>query len=328
MNILLIGRGSIGDKHLATLRSLQKKLGLSIEVWEPATHGRAYLQELTRILLDKNIQAAIICNPTSLHAQTTLACLRAGAHVFVEKPLGMSFDAGIFAQIERAAKQKKLTLMVGYDMRFNPWILKIKERMTARALGRVWGARVMAGQYLPDWRPGVDYRETYSAKKSLGGGVLLDLSHELDYLLWLMPSKARRVTARKIHTGLLQIDTEDVASLIIDFADGAVAQVQLDYLTVPYRRSLELYGEKGTLLWDDNSHTLRLYTKKDGKWRTISVAEKEATAKGIYTSELEHFFDCIKNKRIPRNSLTSSLEVMRLLSKANESAKRTKTVTI
>ena len=277
MNILVIGRGSIGKQHLKSLRSLEKTHELTVREFQPTSHGPAYVNELQHALESQHIEAVLICNPTSLHVETTLTCLRAGTHVFLEKPLGMSFDAKNFKEIERLVQEKKRTFMVGYDMRFNPWIVKVKKHIEQNTIGKIWGARVMAGQYLPDWRPGTDYRQTYSAKKELGGGVLLDLSHELDYLLWLMPQKVAEVTARTVTTLQLEIDTEDMASVIVGFEGGVSAQVHLDYLTVPYRRSLEVYGDTGTILWDDNAHTLRIYTKKEGRWRTERVAKKDAT---------------------------------------------------
>ena len=229
MNILVIGRGSIGKQHLKSLRSLKKTHALTVHEFQPTSHGPAYFNELQGALENQHIEAVLICNPTSQHVQTALVCLHRGVHVFLEKPLGVSFDAKNFKEIERLVKEKECTFMVGYDMRFNPWIVKMKELVEQNTIGKIWGARVMAGQYLPDWRPGTDYRQTYSAKKEMGGGVLLDLSHELDYLLWLMPQKVVEVTARKVTTGQLEIDTEDIASVIVGFEAGATAQVHLDY---------------------------------------------------------------------------------------------------
>jgi len=326
MNVLIIGRGSIGRKHLETLTCLQKKYKLTVHTFEPTGHGKDYFKELKNALLDKNIGVAFVCNPTSQHIETTRMCLMAGAHVFLEKPIAAQWDAKAFAGIQKLLKQKKLTLMVGYDMRFNPWIEKMKTIVESGAVGDIWGARVMAGQYLPDWRPQSDYRKSYSAQKALGGGVLLDLSHELDYLQWLVPKKVSRVNAMNIRTGRLQIETEDISSIMIEYEDHSVAHVHLDYLNVPYRRSLELYGDKGTVLWDDNTHEIRLFTKKENKWQKLTVPKKETTGAAIFQKELSHFFDCIKGHTEPLNSFENSIRVMMLISKAVRSSATLKTI--
>ena len=328
MNVLLVGRGSIGKKHLQTLEGLRRALHLSLFVFEPSNYGAQYYKELSREIRNKKIDTAFVCNPTSMHAKSALVCLRAGANVFLEKPLSDNWDEKTFLQIRALLKTKKLTLMVGYDMRFNPWIRKVKGLVDARIIGNIWGARVMAGQYLPDWRLGKDYRSTYSAKRALGGGVLLDLSHELDYLHWLLPKEVVSVTARNINTGRLKIDTEDVSSMVLQYDGSGIANIHLDYLTVPYRRSLELYGDKGMILWDDNSRELRVYTKRTGKWKKIKIRARDAEGAAIFKNELIHFFDCIKHKRVPLNSLENSMYVMKLIQKAKQSSEKNRTMKI
>ena len=314
MNVLIIGRGSIGTKHLHTLQALQKKYGLTLHTFAPTSHTSVkYYAQLRKELIAKKIQAAFVCNPTSMHTETTLMCLNAGAHVFLEKPIAATLDAKAFTHIQKLLGEKRLTLMVGYDMRFNPYIEKVKKLIDKKTIGDIWGARVYAGQYLPDWRPSSDYRKSYSAKKALGGGVLLDLSHELDYLHWLLPKKIKNVSACNLHTGRLAIETEDISSVTIEYTDKSTAHVHLDYLNVPYRRSLELYGDKGTILWDDNTHTIRLYTKRAGKWQTFTVTANEASGSVVFTKELSHFFDCIKYRRTPLNSFENSVYIMKLI---------------
>lgn len=319
MNVLIIGRGSIGTKHRVTLEKLAPRFKLKLFIFEPTTHGARYFHELESALRAHRIDAAFICNPTSLHVKTTLICARFGAHVFLEKPLAAVWDMPAFKTIERHIKKKNLTFMVGYDMRFNPWLLKVKELLDANTMGDIWGVRIMAGQYLPNWRPGTDYRKGYGAKKVLGGGVLLDLSHELDYLLWFVPKKIKTVFARTMRTGMLAIETEDIANVVIEYADRSVAHLHLDYLTIPYRRSLEMYGTAGTLLWDDNAQTIRVHTR--GRWKTFTVPMTRAAGSAVFLQELTHFFTCIRSGKNPRNSLAESVAVMRLVDTASRSAR-------
>jgi predicted dehydrogenase len=155
-----------------------------------------------------------VTNPTSLHIETACQALRAGAHVLVEKPLGHSLGgvSELLQTSERATRQ----LMVGYNLRFHPGLARLKALTDRGAIGTIVSARADYAEYLPDWHPWEDYRRSYSGRRDLGGGPLLTLSHALDALCWLLGAP-RWVTAAAAHTSLLDIETEDVADLLLRF---------------------------------------------------------------------------------------------------------------
>jgi len=319
MKIIIVGLGSIGNKHLETLMVLKRKHPLDIIRFSPSSHREPeYFKELATQIKDNQIEAAIICNPTFLHLQTVRLCLELGLHVFVEKPISDVYDPQEIRVLVRLARKQNLTVMVGYDMRFNPWIKKVKELIEDNQIGDVWGLRIVAGQYLPNWRK-IDYRKVYSAKKELGGGVLLDLSHEIDYLTWLLDKKIKTVSARQIYTKRIQIETEDVCSMIFEYVDKSVAEVHLDYLNIPYRRSMEVYGEKGTIVWDGNLNTVLIYTNDANK--PLAVKVNWVKQNDTYYDELDHFIECTKSGSEPINSLANSLYVSKIIDRVGKSSR-------
>src|SRR5207237_5858660 len=190
--------------------------------------------------------------------------VQAGAHVFVEKPISHRID-GVADLLKEAARRQK-HLMVGYNLRFHPGLARFRELVQNGAVGRPVSARAEAGEYLPDWHPWEDYRHGYAARRDLGGGVVLTFSHELDSLCWLLGAP-RHVFAMVSHASSLEIDTEDVAELVLQFADGHIASVHVDYVRRPPSRALEIVGDNGVLRWEYDANLVRQYVPASRQWR-------------------------------------------------------------
>ena len=186
-DILIAGLGSAGRRHLANLRSLGWP---SIRLYRTGRSTRSDA-ELAGIPVDHDLSTAlarrpiavIVSNPTALHVPLALDAARAGAHLFIEKPL--SHDLTGIADLESLVAASGLTALVGFQLRFNPGLRQIRTWLRANAIGTVVSAQVHWGEYLPDWHPWEDHRQSYSARADLGGGVVLTLIHPLDYLHWL-----------------------------------------------------------------------------------------------------------------------------------------------
>jgi predicted dehydrogenase len=221
---LVIGYGSIGQRHARVLEALGHEVAVvSRRVVE---HPRGY-PELAAALAEFRPDYAVIANETSLHRPTYRALMAAGfaGTVLVEKPLFHD----LAADDERAAPHA----FVAYNLRFHPLLLRLREWMQGREL---LAATIHVGQHLATWRPQRDFRQSYSSQKSLGGGVLRDLSHELDYVLWLF-GPWKRVTALGGATGALGIDADDRWSILIECERCPQVSVTLSYLDhAPSRR--------------------------------------------------------------------------------------------
>ncbi len=287
---LVVGCGSIGRRHLKTLRAL----GVGrLAACDPDPAGRAWaaaggaqvFSALSGALSTFRPDAAFICTPPALHVAQAREAVAAGANVFVEKPLGSSLD-GVDALIDEVRAARRVA-QVGYNLRFDAGLRRVRDLLGEGRIGRVLWARAEYGQYLPDWRPGRDYRESYSARRDLGGGVLLDVSHELDYVTWLLgpPIQVAAMTGR---VSRLDVDVDDCATVLLRFADGAQADVHVDFVQRGYSRSLKIAGEDGTILWDFRGREVRVYDAGSGTWET-------GTAPGdpgdMYVEEVRRFLE-------------------------------------
>lgn len=235
MKLLIVGYGSIGKRHEEVLKGLTFVDSIDI-VTQQKLEDKVCYSSLTDVKDIRQYDYFVIANETDKHFET-LSYIDAnvfGKMIFVEKPL---FET----KYEYKAK-KQNSIVVGYVLRFHPVLKELKEQLQELS---VYSVTVYAGQYLPSWRKNRDYRTTYSAKQSKGGGVLLDLSHEIDYLQWLfgVVSIHGSVQAK---VSDLEIDSDDVTTFIGMIRGKTVVNVTMDYLNTKTERFLIIHTDKGT----------------------------------------------------------------------------------
>jgi len=231
---------------------------------------------------------AIVCTPTARHIDDALLAIKAGYHVLVEKPLAQ--DVSRIDELRAAAGAARRIVGVAHCFRFNALLERVRRELASGRHGRILSASVWCGQHLADWRPGRDHRQTYSARQQEGGGVLLDLVHELDYSDWLF-GPVVAVSAEARNTGTLGIDAEDVADLVMRTRSGAVISCHLDYLARPAVRGGRVVGERGTLTWDLIAGTASFY---DGRVSEDSAATPTSWQRDdMYRAELTAFADAV-----------------------------------
>jgi predicted dehydrogenase len=264
-------------------------------------------------LATKKPDLVFVCTPPIFHVVQALAAVKAGAHVFIEKPLSDCLQG--VEELAAEADARDRTVQVGYNLRFHPGIRKLKDLVDKGTLGRILWAQVEAGQYLPDWRPWQDYRQSYTARKELGGGILLDGSHELDYITWLLgtPVEVMSMTAK---VSALDVNVEDCASVLLRFASGCQADVHLDFVQRSYSRRCKLAGEKGTAVWDFTSREVKLFSAETGLWQIFSY---DFEPNQMYISEVEDFLRCVGNRERPLVDLQQATDVLRLVLTAKKS---------
>jgi len=246
MKLLVIGCGSIGERHIRNLKALSVgdiiandiSVNRLVEI-EKAYGIKTYI-DIEEALAQKP-DAVLIATPTSSHLPQALVASKRGCHLFIEKPLSHTLD-GVDELIEIVA-QKKLVALISCNMRFHHSILLMKELLDRGSIGKVISARLQSGFYLPDWHPDEDYRESYSANKHLGGGVILDGIHEIDYIRWFL-GEIRQVFCFAGKFSNLEIDTEDIAEILLKFETGAIAEIHLDYIQRFRGRSLAQYTRR------------------------------------------------------------------------------------
>lgn len=264
MKVLIIGLGSIGKKHFHSLHKYKERFNLDIFRYNTGLN-KDNVNESFDIegfpslasALQQKPDCAIIANPTSLHVNTSIACAKYGIPFFVEKPLSHSYEN--VPQLLNIVQTKKLVTQMGLCLRYHPGLIALKKIIQSHQLGKTYDFSISCESFLPKWRPWQDYRNSYSARQELGGGVVLDLIHELDYAHWLFGDfeRIKSITSRVSN---LQIETEDTAKIIIQTINNVLGNISLNYHRKIPRRKIRVNFENGSAILDLITNHLELST--------------------------------------------------------------------
>jgi predicted dehydrogenase len=321
--ILLLGCGSIGRRHAQNLRALgvQELIVFDLDI-ERRDQLALELNAETATTLDECWQrrpdAVVIALPTALHLPLALEAAQRGCHLLIEKPLADRWQG--VEELLAIVEQRDLITLVGCNLRFHPGLRRVQNLLAQKAIGRVVAARIEVGQYLPDWHPREDYRKSYSARRELGGGVILDAIHELDYARWLLGEIAS-VTCCAEKLSALEIDTEDTAALLLRFNSGAFGEIHLDYIQRAYSRTCQIIGDQGTLHWDYMTGQVRCYSAQDRRWQIYSNPVQWQPNQ-MYVDEMAHFLNCLAGAEKPAQDLFEAAQVLRLALAAKLAARQ------
>jgi predicted dehydrogenase len=328
LRALLVGLGSIGQRHARNLRAL---LGADVELLAYRTRGlshviaeggvatqkesvadRLAIREFTKLdeALAHRPTVAFICNPTRLHLPVAQRLAEAGCHLFIEKPLSDTLEG--VEELSRTVRERGLVAVVGCQLRFHPLLRRAHALIGERAIGRVVAARIAVGEYLPGWHPYEDYRTSYAARRDLGGGVVLTLIHELDYAHWLFGTP-RTLFAVGGHLSDLELDVEDTASILMDCRSGErtlPVHVQMDFLQRPPTRTCEIIGSAGRFTVDLVGATLRRYDAEGTLVEELVTIDVERNQ--LFLDELTHFLACVRGREQPVVPLAEGIETLRI----------------
>lgn len=327
MKFLVVGCGSIGQRHISNLITLDQKVAgcdVKKEIGEEIKKkfDIPSYSDIEKAFKEFSPDAVLVCTPNHLHIPVAEKALEHDCHVFIEKPISNSSD-GAENLIELRDKKNKVVL-VGCNLRFHPPISYIKKTLDSGRLGRPISLRAQFGHYLPNWRPGKDYREIYSARREMGGGVLLDGIHEVDYITWML-GRPESVFSFNIKGSDLRMDVEDVGEIIFKYKDS-LAEIHLDYLRHYKMRSCEIIGTKGTVYWESRGKTpermtIEVYSENGDLVDRIS---EEVDVNTQYIEEMKHFIRCIDGKEKPLNSIENALLSLKIIELAKLSNKEKK----
>ena len=325
---LVVGCGSIGKRHIGNLKKLGVEDIIAVDVREDRRgevekrFGMPTFVDLASAL-NENVQVALICTPTHLHLQHALMAARAGCHLFIEKPISDTLK-GIDELLEEVERRRLVTL-VGCNFRFHPGLRHVKALLDEGAIGRVVSARAQFGQYLPDWHPWQDYRQGYSAQRALGGGVVLDRVHEIDYMRWLL-GDITEVYAMMGHLSHLEIDTEDTVDMLLRFASGAFGSIHLDYVRRTYDCSLEIVGEEGTIQWRYQDHSVRWYLASEACWHSLRWPQYDGNE--MYLAEMRHFMRALQGQEVSELDVAEGAHVLAIAVAAKQAVIEKKVVPV
>ena len=300
MRVLIVGLGSIAKKHITALRSLTDEF--KIFALRSAPDAAEYYDVINVFNLDDTIyDFAIISNPTQLHVKYIKLLASKAIPLFIEKPAVHSLDN--VDQILNLVAKKKLTTYVACNLRFHPCIKFLKENIGRQEL-IVNEVNVYCGSFLPDWRPGVDYTNTYSANPKRGGGVHLDLFHEIDYVTWLL-GQPKCYSAVKRSVSSLGVDSIDYANYILEY-ENFTTSIILNYYRKKVKREIEIVFDQITWNVDLINNTI----KTDEGDVIFEVNNFDILQ--TYKSQLSYYIDCLKVKNQPMNSFEDSIPALKI----------------
>jgi len=325
---LIIGLGSIGRRHLKNLTERYPRIELTIlRHREPNREGFEGINHITTSLseaLDQKPEFAIVCNPSPYHVSSSLKLAEQGVHIFIEKPISSSTKK--VENLLSTVQERDVKLMVGYNLRFLKSLIFFREKILDSVVGSIFSIKADVGQNIKYWRKDKKYSEGVSAKKSLGGGALLELSHEFDYLSWIF-GKVDWVSGFIKQQSNLDIDVEDLSHCLLGFKDqDYVANVTLDLFRHDPVRECEVIGEEGTIKWDALKNSVQIFFESEGKWKTIFNETPDMNSS--YKSELDHFFDCIINDKEPLITGESALSTLKIIEGVRHSSKTRKIISL
>ena len=321
MKFLIAGLGSIGRRHLRNLQALGEQ---DILLYRS---GRSTLpdDDLAGLPVETDLDAAlshkpdavIISNPTVFHLDVAIPAAQAGCHLLLEKPVSHTWER--VDELQAALEQGGGKVLMGFQFRFHPGLQRVVDMLAEGVVGRPVSANAHWGEYLPDWHPWEDYRKSYSARADMGGGVILTLSHPLDYLRWLF-GDVSSLWASTAQSGELDLDVEDTAEIGLEFANGVIGSVHLDYLQRPPAHTLEIIGSQGTLRWDNADGAVSLYQVDSGEWE-ILPAPDGFERNHLFLAEMKHFLEVIRGNAPPLCTLEDGQAALQLALAALRSAR-------
>lgn len=314
LRFCLVGRGSVGTRHLKNLKTLSyDKIFAFSESFDrnkdKEFRSKFDIETLHTIekIKEKNPDVFVIANPTAKHIEIAEIAINMNSHIFMEKPISHNL-VGI-EELKKKIYEKNLVFFLANNFRFHPAILHIKKLIENDEFGVLYFARVQAGQYLPDWHPWEDYRVGYSARSELGGGVVLTLQHEIDYTYWLFGKyKSIKSYVKKISN--LEISVEDIASIIAEMESGQMLEIHLDYLQRPSKRTIQIQGSKGSIDYCFGDIYLQFYDFEQQKYKMFLDLTNYDNNQ-MYIDEMKHFIKCISGEEKPKSSLEDAIYILK-----------------
>ena len=310
LRVAIVGFGSAGARAFQVIRELRPETEFLVVSRHAAT-GEGYTSTSS---LDDVVgfapDAVIVAGPATTRGDVVRQIGTLGVPVFIEKPLAHTLgDAVAFLDTLGPLVDQS---QVGYNLRFSESLIAFRDLVRGGRFGPVLRFSAETAQYLPEWRPDTDYRETVSARADLGGGVLLELSHEFDYLRWIF-GEWDWLSAWSGRTSSLEIDVEDTALVTIGIehnpaATQVVGQLSLDFVRRDKTRTVTAVCEGGTLQWDGIAGTVEVYEPSKSRWETVVT---DSGSQSAYKAQWDSFLDVVEKGSAPRVAISDGVAVLR-----------------
>ena len=331
MKFLIAGLGSIGRRHFRNLIALGEKDIVLLRTHKATLSddelaGYPVETDLREALNTHQPEAVIVANPTAMHMDVAIPATEAGCHILLEKPVSHSLEG--LDVLQKTAEKLASKILVGFQFRYHPTLNKARELIQSNRLGKVLGVHAHWGEYLPQWHPWEDYRQSYAARPELGGGVIVTLTHPLDYLRYLL-GEIEFLWSFNGHISPLEVDVEDAAEIGLKFINGAVGGVHLNYFQRPPVHRLEIVGTDGTLRWDNADGILHFYKSPApfGSYLDNPPAPvlesfsppEDFERNQLFVAQTRHFIEVVRGESEPMCTLEDGIQALRLALAADQS---------
>lgn len=312
MRIAVLGLGSIGRRHLRSLQALGVDHLIGFDPAAGAAHDAAQERGIRTTTELDDVWAfapsvVFVTAPSHRHVALALEAARRGCDFFIEKPLSDTLDR--LDQLRVLADQQQLVTMVGCNMRFHPGPALVHRLIADGAVGHVISARIHTGSYLPEWRPGTRFEESYSARREMGGGAVLDCIHELDLALWYF-GPAQLIASAVLPAHSIGLTVDGLAEVLLGHHSGTLSSVHLNYIQRDYLRFSQVIGETGTLHWYFDTPRVELRSGR-GETRTFDLPA-DGVVDRMFVDEVAEFLRCVRERDRAPNGITEAEQTLRL----------------
>lgn len=312
ITIAVIGLGNIAERHRSNLKKIYPN-ALIIAMSASSRMINSLPENADKIatsideIICDNPYFCIVASPASSHAEMAIPLLESKIPCLIEKPIATNSDDAEL--IYKTAQQTNTPVIIGYCLRYLPAATKVHKLIQSKELGEIYNIVSEVGQYLPNWRPGKDYRQSVSARKELGGGVLLELSHEFDYLQFLFQNPTF-VHATLRQANHLETDVEDIADIVLVYQNNIYCNIHLDFIQHSPQRCCTILAEKGRVEWNLISNTVTL-NKKNGI--EIIYQDKKYQTNNMYLDMINSFIYLIDKNKNNNQSIKDSCDTIALI---------------
>lgn len=314
MKIAVIGLGSIGRRHVRIIKnvipdiyiiSVRTGRGGSVPEDEIVNERVKNIEHA----IDRDVDGVIISSPASYHIRDAIKCIESGIPVLIEKPLSAKYsEANKLLESKHSNSKAFDRSLVGYVLRYHPAYDRLLKIVRDKEFGILRGARIDSRSYLPEWRPEKDYRKSVSAIKRLGGGVLRELSHEIDFTMSIL-GRFKSVYATRNEISTIDINTEERVDMIANINSDISISMNFDFASsIPVRRFCAWFTE-GKVCWDLLNQTIKITKINGEKYNESHKVEKDI----IFIKQFNNFIKCINGEENAKCTINEGIYVMKVI---------------
>ncbi len=313
--ILIFGYGSIAKRHVRLLKEFNS--GYQIGVYKPNLFQPNSLVDYTfnsfQECLRYNPDIAIIASPANFHIEQAVLMANNGTHLLIEKPLSNELEG--VSNLSKIIYERQINCHIGYNLRYSESLIFFKKLVENNFAGKPLYLNTEVGQYLPLWRPEIDYKKSVSSQKKYGGGVLLELSHEIDYLTWIF-GNISCVSAFVSKLSHLDLDVEDYCDVRFSIENHQsnkeiAGSLRLDFIRQDIKRTCTLVCSEGTITWNGVDNTVS-YSAKD-KYQNKILFRGDTDINSTYKLQWKSFIESIMNNKPVDTSINDGITVLRVI---------------